>query len=94
MRKDIENYNISLENDIQNITDETLRTEIIRRMDAFQEVSIKYSTTLQEALVLLNEEGKEQEILEIKIAIEELQDVYDVINQKGISNIKLEDLNT
>ena len=93
MRKDIENYNISLEDEVSNIEDETLREEIVKRIDTFEEICTKYPTTLQEALVNLNEEGKEQEILKIKIAIAELQDVYDIINKKGISNITLEDLN-
>lgn len=94
MRKDIENYNISLEDEVQNIEDETLREEITRRIDAFQEISSKYPTSLQEALINLNEEGKEEEILEIKIAIAELQEVYDIINKNGIESLKLEDLNT
>lgn len=94
MRKDIENYNISLEDEVQNIEDETLIEEITRRIDAFQEISSKYPTSLQEALINLNEEGKEEEILEIKIAIAELQEVYDIINKNGIESLKLEDLNT
>jgi len=92
MRKDIENYNISLQNEIQKISDEALKTEITRRISVFQNVTSKYSSTLQEALITLNREGKGQEILEIKIAIAELQDAYDIVHKKGIENVVIEDL--
>lgn len=94
MNEDIRSYDINLTESLQECENEELCEEVSRRLNQYEFTYNLYGKSLQKVIIDLKSQNKEDDIITVKIAISELQDVYDLIHQKGsLNEVNIEDLN-
>ena len=94
MEEDIRTYDIDLTQQLEECENEEVCEEVARRQNQYEFTYSVYDKSLQKVLLDLKADNKEDDVITVKIAIGEFQDVYDLIHQKGsLNEVNIEDLN-